>query len=233
MRLLDKGAMMEEEVSQRQKKPYYRSIDDTLEDVDITRRQLSYWRKQGLFNPELGQNAKSFTRGDTDQLKFLKRLIVDLGLPVTTVKKLVDSVDEEDFWSNAARDMTYIDINNASLILPEDAMTLLIANAVAAASPEMRDKWFMVIALQKLRAMARGSATYEVYAAQKKAFFDRIERLDLLARFVMHGGEYVLKPEQENDPDLSADLIERLTKDKDRHEGAVDKARLRQIRSSL
>src|SRR4051812_26065294 len=86
-----------DEGSEKKKKPFYRNVDDTLEDVGITQRQLGYWRKQGIFNPELGSKAKFFTEDDTKFLRFLKRLIDDLGLPVATVKRLIAP---ENYWQD-------------------------------------------------------------------------------------------------------------------------------------
>ena len=41
----------------RLRKPFYKNLEDTLDDAGITKRQLGYWRKQGLFVPELGALA--------------------------------------------------------------------------------------------------------------------------------------------------------------------------------
>jgi DNA-binding transcriptional MerR regulator len=212
------------------KKPFYRNTEDTLEDVKITRRQLGYWRKEGLFAPELGPRAKFFTRADTEQLRFLKQLIEGLGLPIATVKRLIDSVDESELLLETVKDMTFIDIYKSSLVSPHDAMSVLIVEAIAGSSRPTVDHWFMVLALQKFIAMALSSATPEVYEAQKKAFFDRFERLDLLARLTKdHDGEYVFRPARDNDPLLSNDLFDQLVKEKELFEAEVDKARMRQI----
>jgi DNA-binding transcriptional MerR regulator len=64
-------------VSAFTKKMPYLDIEDTLEEVGITRRQLNYWIEKELFTPELGADAKKFTARDIKLLKFARRLIVD------------------------------------------------------------------------------------------------------------------------------------------------------------
>ncbi len=80
----------------RRSTPFYKNTADALDEVGITARQLSYWRKEGLFTSELGDN-KRYTRDDIAKLKMLKKLIdvkEGLGLPVETVRKLQESVPD-------------------------------------------------------------------------------------------------------------------------------------------
>src|SRR5437588_775363 len=69
--------------------PFYKNTRDTLAEVGITNRQLSYWRKEGLLKPEL-RDGKRFTESDIEQLNFLKRLIVDFGLSAETVRRMTE-----------------------------------------------------------------------------------------------------------------------------------------------
>src|SRR5687768_11175339 len=119
------------------KKPFYRNTEDTLEDVGITRRQMGHWRKAGIFDPELGPTTNFFTEGDTEHLRFLKRLIVDLNLPVGTVKELIASTEGKRKGRKAAtpRYSTFIDIENMRLMQPVDATNQMIAGTFASTHP--------------------------------------------------------------------------------------------------
>src|SRR5215211_558028 len=68
----------------------YLNIEDTIDEVGITRRQLDHWEDQGLLVPELGADAKKYTVKDLRRLKALRHLIVDQKLPLSLVKDLVD-----------------------------------------------------------------------------------------------------------------------------------------------
>src|SRR3712207_3885013 len=114
-------------VSIQARKPFYRNTQDTLEDVGISLRQLRYWQKQGLFEPELGPKTKYFTEDDTERLRFLKRLIHEdeLNLRVETVNKLIESLAVG--WDELALSnyQAFIDIQNRKLVSWNSAVTQL------------------------------------------------------------------------------------------------------------
>lgn len=67
----------------------YLDIEDTIAEVDISRRQLGHWEAQGLIEPELGAGVNKFTVQDIRRLKALRRLIVEQKMPLAMVKELV------------------------------------------------------------------------------------------------------------------------------------------------
>lgn len=70
------------------KVPYF-DIEDTIAEVDISRRQLSHWESQGLMQAELGPKSNRYTVQDIRRLKALKHLVVDRKLPLPLVKEVV------------------------------------------------------------------------------------------------------------------------------------------------
>jgi DNA-binding transcriptional MerR regulator len=215
-------------VSDGKIRPYYRSAEDTLEDVGITQRQLSYWRKQRLFDPELGPTTRFFTEGDTKRLRFLKRLIDDLGLPTATVKRLVESSEER--WQGLAlrNYFAFIDVENVRLTRPSDAMNQLVADAVVNADAKRIDGWFRALALQIFEEMAGTSRAPAVYEARMKELLDRLARVDLMARVHADPAEGVwFSPARESDPSLSTGDAERLIAERNSLMKPMERALLR------
>ena len=70
------------------RQPYF-DIEDTIAEVDITRRQLGHWESQGLIEPELGAGANKYTVRDIGRLTALRHLIVEQKMPLALVKELV------------------------------------------------------------------------------------------------------------------------------------------------
>jgi DNA-binding transcriptional MerR regulator len=212
------------------KKPFYRNAEDTLEDVGITQRQLGYWRKHGLFNPELGPKTKYFTEQDTDQLRFLKRLIVDLELPVDRVKILLDSINPNFVRWGATHIASFIDVENMRLIHPLTSISRLMGDAIARATPDDLEQWFYAITLHLFEEMASTSNTLEIYEARKKALLDQLNTVDLMARSFQGWVNHVMAtdpecarqhpaeeerhvsfwPPKEDDPTLTQEEAERL-----------------------
>jgi len=208
-------------------------VKDTLDDVGITQRQLGYWQKQGLFTPELGETTKFYTEGDTKQLGFLKRLIVDLGLPVATVQRLVSSAQADieadtDGWLGSVDMRTFIDIANTRLVEPADAMHELVADAMVGAKSWRVERLLQPTMLLALRSAWMRSPNLDVYEAHIKSLHDRLERIDLLSRFQIDAdGQVRFWPKRNTDPDLTAEDIERLAKEKRSLESDLHAARSR------
>lgn len=76
-------------------RPSYLDVDDTCDEVGITRRQLVYWEQQQLITPELGQGSRKYTSLDVRRLKILRRLIVEEKLPIPYVKERLEAEVEQ------------------------------------------------------------------------------------------------------------------------------------------
>ncbi len=218
--------------SGRKSKPFYRNADDTLEDVGITLRQLRYWRQQGLFNPELGPKTKFFTEQDTKRLRFLKRLIVDLGLPVATVQQLISSAgaedDDEYGWLSPSMEVrTFIDTERLRFVFPPDAMAQLVADAMVGAKPWRVEGLLEPALLLALKSAWMRSPNPAVYEAHIRSLHDRVEHIDLVSRFHSDDEEPYFWPKRSSDPDLSEDFVRRLSEDKKMLESKLDAARSR------
>lgn len=162
------------------KRPFYKNLDDTIEEVGITRRQLSYWRKNELFKPEFGPKAKFFTPRDIQRLEFLKRLIDDLGLPIAIVRRLVAPYDDDEF--ELAEWNTFLDVENGVLVNCWGALDSLIATAVAGEVIQAVEEWFLTLGLHLLHWTAQSSRSWDIYEARRKELLDRLDRMDRAAR---------------------------------------------------
>jgi DNA-binding transcriptional MerR regulator len=207
-------------------KPYYRNVEDTLEDVGITQRQMGYWRKHGLFNPELGPKTRYFTQEDTERLRFLKQLIDDLGLPIDTVKHLIESVGEPYESIGLTPTFSYINVSEKKLVHPFSAIDYLMTEAVTGA-PYLIDNWFKIISLHILKRMANTSTTAQVHDAHLQELHGKIRHLDLMARLNKRNDSYWFWPARDDDPKLTHELGERLLKERDELYGAIRRAEKR------
>ncbi len=168
--------------------PYYKNTKDALREVGISARQLAYWRKEGLFASELGDN-KRYTRKDIGQLRFLKKLIdpkEGYGLPVEKIRELLATLpsSESSYWSSPA----YIDLEGKRFITPRDVFQKYIND---------HSEWFFVseptastAVLLLLQGYAHAysgrNSKPTVYAASRDAFFARLQHIDRLARLHRH-----------------------------------------------
>jgi DNA-binding transcriptional MerR regulator len=214
------------------KKPFYRNVDDTIEDVGITRRQLSYWQKQGIFEPELGSSSKKFTLEDTDRLRFLKNLIENLGLPIGTVRRLVASAtegyDQGDLFSPTPNSRTFIDVKTTRLVYGPDAMAELVSDALITAKRWQLERLLDSTLLLALQSAWSRSPNRDVYEAHVKSVHDRIERIDLVSRLRQDiDGRAGFWPTRDSDPALTAELIANLIEEKQRLEKELNDARTR------
>ncbi len=171
--------------------PYYKNTRDTLAEVGISARQLAYWRKEGLFTSELGDN-KRYTRRDIGQLKFLKKLVdpkEGYGLPVEKIRELLATLpsSESSFWTSPE----YIDLEEKRFITPKDVFQKYIND---------QRGWFFVnepiastAVLLLLQAYAYSysgpNSKPTVYAASRDAFLERLQHIDRLARLCRHRRE--------------------------------------------
>jgi DNA-binding transcriptional MerR regulator len=75
----------------------YLNVLDACVECGITRAQLKYWLLHDLLQPELGVKALKYTERDVAQLKALRPLIVDLGIPPRSLQhpeQIQQSIDD-------------------------------------------------------------------------------------------------------------------------------------------
>lgn len=191
----------------RLRKPFYKNLEDTLDDSGITKRQLGYWRKQGLFEPELGARSRFYTLGDIEYLVFLRRLIDELGLPIATVRHLIEATREERLRPS---ERMLLDIRDQRLLSPPDAFRHLMVHALASSDLDEIKRWFRTLALELLRQSAEATPTAAVYAATKQDLHEQIDQVDFLARVSRLGNDQLtLEPALPGDPELDGDGLEK------------------------
>lgn len=189
------------------RKPFYKDRSDTLEEVGITQRQLNYWRAEGLFVPSLGPRSKYYTAQDIKRLLFLRRLIVELRLPIDTAKHLL--VDQ---GTAPVEELGYLDLQHLRLMSPEDAVANLLAWAVAEEDSEIAQKCLDALVFDAFRRMAKGTRSAEVYSARRKEFYDHLLEIDRAARtwWDPEIDEWALRHRQPDDPTLGFEEYEVL-----------------------
>lgn len=198
-------------MTEKKPKPFYRTAQDTLDDVGITQRQLTYWRREGLFNPELGSSSKVFTASDTAQLRFLKGLVVEMGLPIATVKTLIASLDEETSWLKPESDHTYIDTQRVRLVTPRDARGVLLAEAIYASSYRQLLEMFKAIAVELFNhCWMSSSGSHSVYEAKRREISNVLVQADLMYRARSGHNGLELRPSLSGDKDIGLEKIEGL-----------------------
>ena len=185
-------------------KPFYKDFPDTLAEVGITRKQLTYWRSKGLFEPELGPGK--FTARDIAQLLALKRLIVELGLRIETVQRLIAGAGRE--WARSASRLRYIDLDEVALTGPRAVIGWAMEILLQTGSDANLEYWFRTFALVRLMAIRAKKVSPQVYDAQKRELLADLEHLDQVARAEVFEGfdeddpnEYYMNPSLPGDPD--------------------------------
>ncbi len=192
---------------------FYWDMEDTLAAVNITRRQLGYWREKGLITPELGPDAKRFTERDVRQLKYLRRLIVDLGFPPDLIKKLMPVTK-----SGRPRDISafqYLDLVDPTLKTKQEVSKRLWHEfGVTAGEEEIEERLYQLALLLfgLVRAKYRSPQTF---MARRDEILETIKELSVVQRFVATYDDEnpqwpsgaALKPRLSDDPALEdADL---------------------------
>ncbi len=186
-------------------KPFYKDLQDTLDDVEISARQLTYWRKEGLFSPELGERTRRYTQDDIDQLKTLKRLIVDLKLPVEAVRGIHARMEEEGFRRDDPTNFPFLSLRTGHLVLPSELQTTILNNLKWPHSTNLA----IALIFRRLHGMAKANnARY--YEGVVKDLLERIQDLEPAARVTRVDGRWQLRPQLEHDPQLSEEEFEDL-----------------------
>ena len=215
---------------QRTPKPFYKTKADALEDAGITPKQLRTWREEGLFTPELGLGTRYFTEGDVEQLRFLRRLIDELGLRIETVKQLLDGLGERERALTRRPDaFVFLDLPTRRLLTRFSALHKLLTEAKhelesGSGQDRMAEDWLldvMLIRLHRLSVSGLSGSHPGVYEAARDALLAQLKRMDLVARvhprYTVDGETYyVIDPPLATDPELNADELEELYKEQER-----------------
>src|SRR3954453_11247337 len=81
-----KGTAMTQTANKRPE--FYLDVNDVMQELNVTRRQLRHWEEKGLLTPEIGRNR--YTPKDVKQLRLIKRLVVEEGFPVEVVRRMFE-----------------------------------------------------------------------------------------------------------------------------------------------
>jgi DNA-binding transcriptional MerR regulator len=198
------------------KKQPYLDTEDTLEEVDITRRQLTYWRDQGLIDPELGPTSKRYTERDIRLLKFLRRLIVEQGFPVELTRRIVESAIDEMLWEGADFDQyNFLSLDSGTPFTTRTLEILLSRQFGATASEEELRNRAIELMLLLFRLYKLRSADDEEYRRRRDQLLSVIADQDIAARIEWRGDsdfstEFVLQPHLDEDYDVYHELVTRL-----------------------
>ncbi len=161
---------------------FYLDTDDTLTAVNITRRQLGYWREKGLITPELGPDAKRFTERDVRQLKYLRRLIVDLGFPPDLIKKLMPVTK-----SGRPRDISafpYLDLVDLTLKTKKElSATLWYEFGATAGEKEIEERLYQ-LALLLFGLVQANYRSPQTFMARRDEILETIKELSVVQRFI-------------------------------------------------
>jgi DNA-binding transcriptional MerR regulator len=218
-------------------KPFYKDRDDTLEDAGITPKQLRTWREVGLFTAELGLNTRKFTKTDIANLKLLKRLIVDLGLPIQTVQQLVEGLPSP---YTVPLGFTYLNVKTGKLVQPPTALREMMSLYASTKSLDKLEDWLLTLALRYFEQTKRAYPSSKVYEAKREELLDRLRRMDLAARALdpddaweedEDGNPVGIAPQfipsVGEDPTPAPDLLLGLVRERDRRLAGIRKAEAR------
>ncbi|MDQ3549278.1 MAG: helix-turn-helix domain-containing protein [Chloroflexota bacterium] len=209
------------------RRPYF-SRQDALELAGVTSRQESYWRKQGLFQQD---DLRRYFETDVEQLKMLKRLIVDLGMPIDTVKQLLGGRPYPDAvvrW-NRLNGYRYIDTEKMAFVKSDATLAAVLADLVSQISDvtaeraeaeraeALVDEWLHRLMLLRFLQFRRDDQTPEVYRARRERLITSLQHMDLVARAdfdieTAPGEELVgMSPPLPDDPEFSGQELEQLS----------------------
>ena len=153
--------------------PFYKNLRDTLEEVGITRRQLTYWKKEELIWFDL-DDGKRFTRFDLYRLHALKRLIVDYKLSIDTVKRLMGDTPRVN-WMNGR----FIDLEEGRLLEDTD-LPIAFLDQVALQPTGIDEHLLLSLVFLQLRSYRKHIPA--VYQALRDELFQQLRQMDYMAR---------------------------------------------------
>lgn len=177
--------MVKSEVKERK---LYLDVHDATEHLGITRRQLKHWEDKGLLEPELGRNR--YTEKDLEQLRLIRRLVVDEGFPVDIVRRLFEKqlwdgrFDEETYARGRSGDLTnyVLDIDSGTLLQRDEMFKRLWHEFLATAGEHDLEAYLAQVALVFFRHLRRHSRTPAGYVGHTEEILGRIQELSRVAR---------------------------------------------------
>ena len=158
--------------------PFYKNTKDTLDEVGITLKQLTHWRQEGLFTPELGDN-KRYTKNDIDKLKYLKRLIdknEGYGLDVGRVRQLLSTTSRKPNWVA----LEYLELSRGRLLTGRQVFSTVATDVFEVFMDE--ETILSVVLLKLLQLYKRVYKNPTLYEAHREELFKQLRHIDLLAR---------------------------------------------------
>ena len=225
---------------EKRPKPFYKDRDDTLEDAGITAKQLRTWREAGLFTAELGPNTRKFTEMDIANLKFLKQLIVGLGLRIETVQHMLQG--EPSPYAKTPLAFTYLNVQTGKLVRQQTALFELARLYAGTENLAKVEEWLLTLALRCFEQFKQAYPSPKVYEAKRDELLERLRRVDLAARAQDSEEDYeedaegnmiaVTEPPQfvpnlSGDPEPTPDLVQKLARERDRRLRGIRQAEAR------
>lgn len=167
--------------------PFYKEKKEALLDAGVTPKQYRHWREHGLFTPEKGKGSRYLTERDIQHLRFLRRLIVDFGLPITVVDQLLDRWNETDRDWGSSTGYRFLDLDRGELLsrygVVDRALNDLKAEFSSGTHIDQWREWLMTLATVLFAQLAwdhrRNAAVYE---AARDEVLVRLKDMDFVAR---------------------------------------------------
>ena len=193
---------------------YTVSPDQARAALGITPKQQRNWQSAGLFIPEFGKGAKRFTQRDVEHLRFLKRLILEFGIAIPTVKSLYDSYHWK-FPDNPRRTFFFLDLRQPRLLDLDDAMGAIMEQISVLPSIDKQIDFInesvatlSVALFTYLARKNRGSGSYKV---SRDEIIEKIREMDYVSRISNNSdGDLVLEPKLNDDPEMDQERLEKL-----------------------
>ncbi len=207
--------------------PYF-DIEDTIAEVEISRRQLSHWLDQGLLKRELASDTNKFTVTDIRRLKALKHLIVDQKLPIPLVKELVEGgvehgvtlarlfIETTALFSGDQLALIgkVFDFDAGKLVDKKDLFHHMWYESTARASEQQLERNMYDFALLLFRVVRSRLRTPAAFAERRDEILSEISQLADVARVEVgvwpdspEGVLYYWNPTFQGEEDISKDMI--------------------------
>lgn len=173
----------------KEQREFYLDVNDVMEELDVTRRQLRHWEEKGLIVPEIGRNR--YTPKDVEQLRLIRRLVVDEGFPVEVVRRLFekqlwnDRFFDEDVSDRArSGDLTnqVLDIDSGALVTREEMFGRLWNEFLGDGDARELETRLLQLTLVYFRELRSQSRTPLGYLGVVEEILTRLQELSRVAR---------------------------------------------------